>query len=299
MVKVIICGIVKNVDKTIELNLRKAKELGIFFEDYKVVIYENNSTDNTKKILKDYSSNKIKIIMEDINIKKENSNIWAYTKITGSDHSCRIENISNARNKVIEEINKEIYNDFNVVIWIDLDGRGFDIESVVESVNIVFNENKILFANSRPYYDYYALRTCDDSYLFGPEIIGEIFLSRLNKFSLKSNNSLYEVLSAFNGIGIYPKKVFLNKKYDCIVNDDIKDVYIKNIVEKNVTNFNKFIENECSNYPGGIKDKDNNIVWKNNSGYDKPVVCEHVALNFSLIKDGYKLYINPKMIYYR
>ena len=44
---------------------------------------------------------------------------------------------------------------------------------------------------------------------------------------------------------------------------------------------------------------DNNIVWKNNSGYDKPVVCEHVALNFSLIRDGYKLYINPKMIYYR
>ena len=250
-----------------------------------------------KKILKGHLSDKINIIMENIDINKENSTIWTYTKITGSDHSCRIENISNARNKVIEEINKEIYNDFDVVIWIDLDGNGFDVKSVVESVNIVFNENKIVFANSPEYYDYYALRTCCDSYLFGPEIIGEIFWSRLNNFSLKSNNSLCEVLSAFNGIGIYPKKAFLNKKYECIVNDDIKDIYKKNIVEKNVTKFNKFIENDCSKFPGGIKD--DNIVWKNNSGYNKPVVCEHVALNFSLIKDGYKLYINPKMMYYR
>lgn len=206
--------------------------MGNFFKDYKVVIYENNSTDNTKSILKGYVSDKIKIIMEDIDINKENSTIWAYTKITGSDHSCRIENISNARNKVIEEINKEMYNDFAVVIWIDLDGNGFDVKNVVDSVNMILNENKIVFANSPHYYDYYALRTCNDSYLFGPEIIGDVFWSRLGHFSLNSNGPLCEVLSAFNGIGIYPKKAFLNKKYDFIVNDDIKDIYKKNIRKK-------------------------------------------------------------------
>jgi len=297
MVKVIICGVVKNVEKMIQFNMKKVDELVKNFEDYKIVIYENNSTDNTKAILKNYSSDKIKIIMENIDINKGNSTIWAYTKITGSDHSCRIENISNARNKVIEEINKEIYNDFDVVVWIDLDGNGFDVKSVVESVNIVFSENKILFANSPSYYDYYALRTCCNNYLFGPEIIGDIYWSRLYNISLPSNNSLYEVLSAFNGIGIYPKKIYMSKKYDFIVNDDIKYVYKKYISEKDITKFKDFIENDSSKFPGGIKD--NNIVWKNNSGYDKPVVCEHVALNFSLIKAGYKLYINPNMMYYR
>lgn len=304
MVKVIICGIVQNVEKKIIYNLENVKNLGKFFTDYRVVIYENNSTDNTKKILSNYSDDKFNIIMENIDIKKENSTIWAYTKITGSDHSCRIENISKARNKVIEEINKEIYKDFDIVIWIDLDGNGFDLESIIESVNIVFNQNIILFANSPQYYDYYALRTININHLFGPEIIGDLFWNRLNIISRSFNNllsnqngKLYEVLSAFNGIGVYPKKIFLNKKYDFIVNEDIKDIYRKNIAKNDVNNFDKLIQNDCTKFPGGIMD--NNIVWKNNSGYDKPVVCEHVALNFSLIKDGYKLYINPNMIYYR
>ena len=88
MVKVIICGIVQNVEKKIIYNLENVKKLGKFFTDYRVVIYENNSTDNTKKILSNYLDDKINIIMENIDIKKENSIIWAYTKITGSDNSC-------------------------------------------------------------------------------------------------------------------------------------------------------------------------------------------------------------------
>jgi hypothetical protein len=302
MVKVLICGIVKDVEKMIEYNLKKVKELGNYFNEYKVVIYENNSTDRTKEILKKHISKNITVIMEDLIITKENSTSWAYTKVTGSDHSCRIENISNARNKVVEEINKEIYNDFDVVIWIDLDGNGFDIKSVVDSVNIVSNEDKILFANSPQYYDYYALRTRNIHSLFGPEIIGELFWSMAsrNRLSLNHDYPLYEVFSAFNGIGIYPKKVFFKNNYDFIVNDCVKEMYKKliTILPENLSlNFNKIIENDCSKFPGGIKE--DNIVWKNNSGYDKPVICEHVALNYSLVKEGYKLYINPKMMYYR
>jgi hypothetical protein len=40
------------------------------------------------------------------------------------------------------------------------------------------------------------------------------------------------------------------------------------------------------------------FYWKNNSGYDKPVICEHVAFNFSLIQDGYEVSINPRMLYW-
>ena len=36
MTKVIICGVVKNVENMIEFNLEKVKELGSFFKDYKI-----------------------------------------------------------------------------------------------------------------------------------------------------------------------------------------------------------------------------------------------------------------------
>lgn len=42
---------------------------------------------------------------------------------------------------------------------------------------------------------------------------------------------------------------------------------------------------------------DKNIHWKNNSGYNGIVVCEHTALNFALCNYNYKLFINPNMKY--
>jgi len=44
------------------------------------------------------------------------------------------------------------------------------------------------------------------------------------------------------------------------------------------------------------KNEENKIFWKNNSGYDKPVVCEHVALHANLNLENYKIYIEPKLM---
>ena len=64
-----------------------------------IIIYENNSTDKTKELLKEYNSDKypkICILSEDIpyEVIKQNSRIWTATFRTGSDHPCRIEQIS-------------------------------------------------------------------------------------------------------------------------------------------------------------------------------------------------------------
>ena len=99
---------------TIQLQLNDewdTAELCDMFEKYKIIIYENNSTDATKNILQKYIDNdSFKIIMEDIpeDKIKFQSKAWAYTEITGSDHPCRMEQIANARNKIIEECKKDI-----------------------------------------------------------------------------------------------------------------------------------------------------------------------------------------------
>jgi hypothetical protein len=292
MAKVIICGVVKNVEKIIESNIQHALLTGSHFEKFKMVIYENNSTDNTKQILNKYSEH-IKIISENINVNKENSKIWAYTEVTGSDHPCRIEQISNARNKLLHEINQPMYDEFTHVIMIDLDSNGWNISGILDSFKLI-HEWDAIFANSHNYYDYYALRTPQTP--FGPEIIGERFWN-LSTYKFKE---IVPVYSAFNGIGIYKKDIFKHYKYDYIVNDDMKQFY-RNYLKNNTISDNimNSIQTKCNKFPYGYKDEESTIFWKSNSGYDKPVVCEHIPLNFALYNNGYKLCINPTMIYNR
>ena len=295
--KVIICGVVKNVERQIVSNIELALETGKNFEKFKLIIYENNSTDGTKEILNQYTTNKnIKIISENINgfDKKENNKIWAYTEVTGSDHPCRIEHICNARNNLLKEINKSEYDEYTHVIMIDLDSNGWEISGILDSFNTPYEWDAI-FANSPYYYDYYALRTI--SFPFGPEIIGESFWNLPN---YKFENECNPVYSAFNGIGIYKKGLFKKYKYDFIVNKDMKQFY-RNYFKNNVIPENILIKiyNKCDKFPDGYKDELTDIFWKSNAGYKGPVVCEHIPLNFALYNDGYKLYINPKMLYFR
>ena len=305
MKNILICGVVKNAENRLIKNILFCKKLGSYFDNFKMIVYENNSTDNTKKILKSFTEieKNMVVLSEDISdeIIKKNSKVWTNTKLTGSDHPCRIEQISNARNKVLQEIRKKQYNDYSVVVWIDLDSNGFTIETVKNSINKVFNDDKlVLFGNSHPcHYDYYALRTdILPKYALGPEVLGKIFWKNANGLHLKLGR-LVPVYSAFNGIGIYPKGAFDKNSYDILPNNKVKSVYDL-ILKKNkvlIEQYGEILKFPCPNTQEGVYDNNSNIYWKYNSGYDNIILCEHVFLNFNLISEGYKLYIDPDINY--
>ena len=196
---------------------------------------------------------------------------------------------------MIDEINKPEYDEYTHVIVIDLDSNGWDIQGIVGSFTIE-HEWHAIFANSPVYYDYYALRT--SAFPFGPEIIGDTFWNSIPNY--KFTNDLIPVYSAFNGIGIYKKDIFKKFKYDFVVTDDVKQFYRKYLHDNTITELNnQIIKSKCNKFPYGNKDELSEIFWKSNSGYKGLVVCEHVPLNFALYNNGYKLFINPKMFYYR
>lgn len=307
---VLICGIVKDCEKTINQNAEKCLETAGLFNKCKIIIYENNSKDNTKNLLKMIQLNPtFKIISEDIPYDKikETSKIWAYTEVTGSDHPCRIEQIANARNKVLQEINKPEYDDYKYVMWIDLDSNGWDINGIYDSFkkkdmwDIVYANGQ---NNTGGFYDRYAFR--DVTRLFGPEITGEYFWEHLPRVEFDKSGKLVPIYSSFGGIGIYKKELFKKYKYDCVVNEDVKKFYRNvfkspdhvriycNTVDNKLYNI---VANEDKKFPGGAKDEKLDIFWKNNSGYNGTVICEHITFNLAAINDGYKIFINPKMVY--
>jgi hypothetical protein len=297
---VIICGIVRNAGHLVANNINLALQTGEHFDKYKIIVYENNSTDNTKLELNKFSRNtNVKIISEDIiDIdKRENNKIWAYTEVTGSNHPCRIELISNARNKLLQEIRNEEYNEYTHIIMIDFDSHGWEIDGIIDSFQRTENWDA-LFASSRQYYDFYALRS--HHLLFGPEMIGQLFWSSFPTVNFKSKK-LVPVYSAFNGIGIYKKELLMKFDYHSIIDENVKKVYrsiLRNIQNPDPGLLN-IIYSPCKKFPNHKKDEKSDIIWKANSGYDSPVVCEHVCLNFALVLNGYKLFINPQMIYHR
>ena len=299
--KILICGVVKNCGSHLIQNIPKCIETGKLFEDYHIIIYENNSTDNTKNILQSYSSNNsFTILSEDIPYEtiKKNSRIWTYTSDTGSDHPCRIEQISNARNKVIEEINLPKYDSFTYVMFIDMDGNGWEIDSL----STIFSDKKdwdVLYANgierNGNYYNLYAFR---NENIYGPELIGEHFWKTMGSFKVIKNYPRISVHSAFGGIGIFKKEIFKKHKYDCIVNEEVKTFIHKQFPSIQSHHLN-LMKNKCQKFPNGIQDDKYPIFWKANSGYEQPVVCEHVCLNYELLNHGYRIFIQPNLIYYR
>ena len=312
MRNIIICGVIKNVKNSIENNIALCRELGKRCDNYKIILYENNSDDGTKEILEKYMNDSdCSIIMEDLTIGKHNSEIWAYTEITGSSHPCRIEQISNARNRLIDEIILDKYDAYDTVVNIDLDSSHWDVNGVLDSIDKVEKDrNLVIYGNSLRYYDFYALRSPYSKYhLLGPEVVGEIFWNNLNKAEFRINpemSELVNVYSAFNGIGVLDRSVYKKYRYNHIVVQPIKNIYQAIFNHHHKENlyqeFKNYIVNQCEKFPGGFLiegENGMNIYYKNNSGYDKPVVCEHVAFNFKLLENSYKICINPKMLYWR
>jgi hypothetical protein len=320
--KVIICGVVKNAEEFIKTSIGICINTGELFEDYRIIVYENNSTDKTKEILnslKDGScKNKLRVISETIDNEtiKRSSKIWAYTKITGSDHPCRMEQIANARNKLLEEIKKPDYNNFSYIIMIDLDTNYLDTNGIIDS----FNNHKleswdVIYANGIDkygyYYDKYALRCHSNLFLFGAELYGDDFYLRRNNTIIKfeEDEKLVSVLSAFGGIGIYKKEVFNECYYQSLIDKSIVDFYsnllsnlpegaipidLMNLFEKPCNKFSGgFVSNYRNNHTGEMK----HLYWKKCNGYNQPCLCEHVYLNINLVKRGYKIFINPKLYY--
>ena len=208
---VIIAGCCINVQQFIEKNLFIMDEIGKQFKDYKVVIYENDSTDSTRDLLIKHKKTNYDYIFENsINIKN------------------RTERIAYCRNKILDRINNN-YLQYDYLLMLDMD----DIlvsGKLIKTINTCFlykqDQWDAMFANcSYKYYDIYALRKKD--YLTSccwnnvhmmmkqgvPNMIA--YNSCITKYMVHypENKKLIPVLSAFGGAGLYKLKSIKNAKY--------------------------------------------------------------------------------------
>ena len=316
--KVLICGICKNVEKAIPNTIRSAKELGAQFLDYRVVIYENNSTDRTKELLKEWANSDPRLIFLSEDIPKKKLASQLQMKVYN-----RTEVIARARNKVLDIAMQKKYEDFKYVIWADLDFlEPWDVSNIVDTILHPEQEWDAVLANGA--YDLFAFR--DAEFPIGFELIGERYWKNLNtmreKFTIDASGPWKKVYSAFGGLGIYKKASIKGCRYSGIVTKDLEQLVQKWLDQaqsvKNVCFLNDYQQLLSTTQVVDITDErlsnrktlplEVGVRLKNKSGLGKvvwfsctkkrtlPWTCEHIPLHASMILQGHdKIFINPRL----
>lgn len=118
--KVVVCGLARNCECKIDNCMDKIKKLVKYFSEYKIIVFENNSIDNTKEKLNNYS--------DIINIGKDDSEDF----LSGFSEK-RIARLSRYRNSIQDYI-KNKYSNYDYVIVIDFDITDWAIDGIMTSL---------------------------------------------------------------------------------------------------------------------------------------------------------------------
>jgi hypothetical protein len=208
-----ICGPVKNCGPYLPKVLDNMKKIGSLFDDYKIIIYYDKSTDNTLDILKDYQSKNSKIMFY-----VNNKLITPF----------RTQNIAIARNHCLKFV-RENKDKFPFFIMMDCD----DVNCKEVNIDIL---KKYLYRddwdglsfNTKPmYYDIWGLSIYPFCFSYNHFENNVKYYNIIQKYveyllqKAREKNTLVECISSFNGFSLYRTSKFLNTYYDGRVRLDL------------------------------------------------------------------------------
>lgn len=219
-----ICSIVRNADKLLEKNIPHIENLRAKFKKSTVIVFENDSDDNTKSLLNNWSKNFNNVLVECENF---NQNTIPKKDLNGVNKFFSIERISKMveyRNQYLEKLRNLNFN-YDYVIVIDIDIENFSLNGIAHSFGLA-NQWDVVTANGysyssslqRRYHDTYALVEIGNEFEAQTE---QIIFNNQKKWSfLRSGTPMIPVYSAYGGLAIYRYQLLKNKKYEVVENLD-------------------------------------------------------------------------------
>jgi hypothetical protein len=267
--KCCICGAVRNVAEYLDKIFSNMEKIGSLFDNYVIILYYDESSDNTLQKLKDYQ-----II---------NSKLKFYVNKTIVSNF-RTQRIANARNGCLQMIRAN-YSDYEMFIMMDCDDVCVaDIKLDVLKKYLYKNSWDSLSFNRSEYYDIWALSIRPYMFSFRHyndelKVCNEMQKYITDLLSKVPENGLLKCASAFNGFAIYRTNKFLNCNYDGKVRIDLIP---KNYIYNNVLVNGQKIE--FKTYAGTEQ-----------SFYED---CEHRAFHLEAIhKNNARIRISPEILF--
>lgn len=292
--KALICGVCKDIQKAVPNTIEQIELLGSKFDDYGVIIYENNSVDRTANLLAEWAA--------------ANPNVVFITETLPKDQlpASREECIARARNIVLSIAKEDRYHDFEHLIMVDLDFKTpWPVDEIVATTQLPGNWDCIsangVFRKGKLYWDRYAFR--DKEYPFGPELIGKEWWYDLKQswFEIKKKE-LLPVYSGFCGLAVYKRSTIIQFSYSGTVTKDLQDYYGRILSEVGKSNADVKKYMKVNKLKKSFPLFDSPLIFQSSppsddyEGYKELVCCEHVTLHASMALSGYgNFFINPRL----
>ena len=206
--KCCICGPVRNCGPFLDKVLSNIEKIGALFDDYKILIFYDESSDNSLEKLKQYQQ------------KNNNMVLYVNKKLVSQYRTHRL---AYARNFCLDYIKTNFdINEYPFFIMMDFDDVNSKmVEPSVLKPYLSRNDWDGLSFNTTPkYYDIWGLSIYPycfsynhfkNSGIHNYHSIQNDITNRLNKLK---KGELLRCISSFNGFSVYRTNKFLNTSYD-------------------------------------------------------------------------------------
>lgn len=212
--KIVIGGLFYNSSKVFNKFKNRMNYLQNYFKDIQIVIFENDSIDNSRILLLNWEKQQKNINI----IKCKENNFCLLNKKKAISHgifsNCRMKKMSQYRN-IVKKYVDDNFSNYDYFIVIDTDARGafsldglaysfginteWDVMSAYGSVGIVLTLGNLI------YHDYIAYL---DNYISIESLKKIIAINLTNK-----NDDIIKVNEAFGGLSIYKMSSIKNSDY--------------------------------------------------------------------------------------
>ncbi|MDG2381527.1 MAG: hypothetical protein P8N76_07625 [Pirellulaceae bacterium] len=206
--RVVIAGLARDLDAILPLTISRIEALGKLFEEYHVIVYENDSADHTLELLQAWASSNPRVT---ICSEVRNDPVNQAERCLS-----RAARMAYYRTQCQQQITQQ-YSHFDNVILVDMDLEGgWSADGIantfghsdwdfVGAFGIIFRR-QLLAPNCVTHYDAWAYRV-DEAYT--PMTTKEV-----NSILFRRGDPLQAVTSCFGGLGIYRMPAYLEGRYD-------------------------------------------------------------------------------------
>lgn len=205
---VVICGLVRDSYEALGRTIPQVEATGELFDDFSVVVYENDSKDLTRMVLQGWQRDS-----PYVHLMGENRDDPVNPPLRCLERAARM---AYYRNQVRQEVAQE-YTTFPYVIVIDLDLAGWSLDGLANTFGHdgwdFVGANGLLYQSESAapvHYDAWAWRW-HGSY-------SPVKNSTVNTYIRRRGEPMEQVYSCFGGLGVYRMEAFQKASYsgsDC------------------------------------------------------------------------------------
>lgn len=218
---VVVCGCVRNCAKELKKNLRRLSTLQKSVSKLHLVLAENDSRDDTRRVAQSWMNGSpdhhlVDPCLAGVDDAPPGSNPFFGLR--------RIKKMAALRNACVERVESSGMA-VDRIIWIDLDVYHFHVDDLLRSLALSNSKDAVLANGLMPtddnsgyaYYDTYATLLPDEPL---PQSIGRMERIGAALSALAADAAPVPVISAFGGIGIYRADAVRGLRYRAEPNPD-------------------------------------------------------------------------------